>query len=63
MKLIMKRLFIIVVVSIVIFGFCSTRNMVSASEGVTSASGYQETDDNESGADGIGNNTILGGNV
>ena len=63
MKLRTERLFIVVVVSIVIFGFCSTMNMVSASEGVTSASGYQEIDDDEKGADGIGNNTILGGNV
>ena len=56
-------MFIIVVVSIVIFGFCSTMNIVFASEGVTSASGYQETDDDKKGADGIGNNAIFGGNV
>ena len=62
-KLRTERLFIVVVVSIVIFGFCSTMNMVSASEGVTSASGYQEIDDDEKGADGIGNNAIFGGNV
>ncbi len=58
-----ERLFIIVVVSIVIFGLCSTMNMVSADEGVTSASGYQEIDDDEKGAGGIGNNAIFGGNV
>jgi hypothetical protein len=63
MKLIKERLFIIVVVSIVISGFCSSRNMVSATEDVTSASGYQESDDNEKGADGIGSNAIFGGNV
>ena len=63
MRLRTERLFIIVVVSIVIFGFCSTRNMISASEGFTSASGYQETNDDEKGADGIGNNAIFGGNV
>ena len=63
MKLKMERLFIVVVVSVVIFGFCSTMTMVSADEGVTSASGYQEIDDDEKGADGIGNNAIFGGNV
>ena len=63
MRLRTERLFIIVVVSIVIFGFCSTKNMISASEGFTSASGYQETNDDEKGADGIGNNAIFGGNV
>ena len=30
---------------------------------VTSASGYQEPDDDEKGAGGIGNNAIFGGNV
>ena len=63
MRLRTERMFIIVVVSIVIFGFCSTMNIVFASEGVTSASGYQETDDDKKGADGIGNNAIFGGNV
>jgi len=63
MRLRTERLFIIVVVSIVIFGFCSTMNIVFASEGVTSASGYQEADDDKKGADGIGNNAIFGGNV
>lgn len=63
MELRTERLFIIVVVSIVIFGFCSTMNNVFASEGVTSASGYQETDGDKKGADGIGNNAIFGGNV
>ncbi len=58
-----ERLFIITVVSIVIFGLCSTINMVSADEGVTSASGYQEPDDDEKGTGGIGNNAIFGGNV
>ena len=63
MRLRTERLFIIVVVSIVIFGFCSTMNIVFASEGVTSASGYQETKEDKKGADGIGNNAIFGGNV
>ncbi len=59
-----KMMFIIVVVSLVIFGFCSTMNIVFASEeGFTSASGYNETNDDEKGADGIGNNAIFGGNV
>ncbi len=58
-----ERLFIILVVSIVIFGFCFTINMVSADEGVTSASGYQEIEDDEEGAGAIGNNAIFGGNV
>lgn len=59
-----ERMFIIVVASLVIFEFCSTMNIVSASEeGVTSASGYQETDDDEKSVDGIGNNAIFGGNV
>ncbi len=57
-----ERLFIIILVSIVIFGFCSTIKMVSAEEGVTSASGYQEINEEE-GAGGIGNNAIFGGNV
>jgi len=63
MRLRTERLFIIVVVSIVIFGFCSTMNIVSASEGVTSASGYQEAKDDTKEDDGIGNNAIFGGNV
>ncbi len=57
-----ERLFVIILVSIVIFGFCSTIKMVSAEEGVTSASGYQEINEEE-GAGGIGNNAIFGGNV
>ncbi len=64
MRLRTEKLFIIVVVSIVIFGFCSTMNTIFASdEGITSASGYQETDDDKKGADGIGSNAIFGGNV
>ncbi len=59
-----EMMFIIVVVSLVIFGFCSTMNTVfAAEEGFTSASGYNETNDDEKGADGIGNNAIFGGNV
>ncbi len=63
MRLKVERLFIVVVVSVVIIGFCSTMNMVSASEGVTSASGYQEIEDDEKDTGGVSNNTILGGNV
>ncbi len=64
MRLRTERLYIIAVVSLVIFGFCSTMNIVFASEeGFTSATGYQETNDDEKGSDGIGNNAIFGGNV
>jgi hypothetical protein len=59
-----EKMFIIVVVSLVIFGFCSTMNIVLASEeGFTSATGYQETRGDKKGADAIGNNAIFGGNV
>ncbi len=59
-----EMMFFIVVVSLVIFEFCSTMNIVFASEeGFTSATGYQETNDDEKGSDGIGNNAIFGGNV
>jgi len=59
-----ERMVIMVVVSLVIFGFCSTMNIVFASEeGFTSATGYQETNDDEKVSDGIGNNAIFGGNV
>ncbi len=59
-----EKMFIIVVVSLVIFGFCSTMNIVFAlEEGFTSATGYQETRDDKKGADAIGNNAIFGGNV
>ncbi len=59
-----EMMFLIVVVSLVFFGFCSTMNIVFASEeGFTSATGYQETNDDEEGSDGIGNNAIFGGNV
>ena len=64
MGLRMEKMFIIVVVSLVIFGFCSTMNIVFAvEEGFTSATGYQETRDDKKGADAIGNNAIFGGNV
>ena len=59
-----EKMFIIVVVSLVIFGFCSTMNIVFAvEEGFTSATGYQDAKDDKKGADGIGNNAIFGGNV
>ncbi len=59
-----ERMVIMVVFSLVFFGFCSTMNIVFASEeGFTSATGYQETNDDEKGPDGIGNNAIFGGNV
>ena len=64
MGLRMEKMFIIVVVSLVIFGFCSTMNIVFAvEEGFTSAAGYQDDKDDKKGADGIGNNAIFGGNV
>ncbi len=63
MRLKKERLFIIVIISTVILGFYSTLYMVSADEGVTSASGYQEIEDGEEGAGAIGNNAIFGGNV
>ena len=59
-----EMMFFIVVVSLVIFEFCSTMNIVFASEeSFTSASGYNKTNDDEKGADEIGNNAIFGGNV
>lgn len=59
MRLRTERLFVAVIIILVIFWFFSTFNRVSVSEeGFTSASGFQETDD-----DGIGNNAIFGGNV
>ena len=57
-------MFIMVVVSLVIFGFCSTMNIVFATEeGFTSASGFHETNNDKKDADGIGNNAIFGGSV
>ncbi len=59
-----ERMFIMVVVSLVIFGFYSTMNIVFATEeGFTSASGFHEANDDKKDADGIGNNAIFGGNV
>ena len=64
MRLRTEMMFIMVVVSLVIFGFCSTMNIVFATEeGFTSASGFHETNDDKKDADGIGNNAIFGGNV
>ncbi len=64
MQLRMESLFIIVLVSIAIFGSYSITNIVSASEeGVTSASGYQDPKEDKKDSDGIGNNAIFGGNV
>jgi len=64
MRLRTEMMFIMVVVSLVIFGFCSTMNIVFATEeGFTSASGFHETDDDKKDADGIGNNAIFGGSV
>lgn len=59
-----ERIFILIIVSLVVFGFCSAMNIVFASEeGFTSATGYQEINDDKKGTDGIGNNAIFGGNV
>ena len=64
MRLRTEMMFIMVVVSLVIFGFCSTMNIVFATEeGFTSASGFHETNNDKKDADGIGNNAIFGGNV
>ncbi len=64
MRLRTEMMFIMVVVSLVIFGFCSTMNIVFATEeGFTSASGFHEANDDKKDADGIGNNAIFGGNV
>ena len=64
MRLRTEMMFIMVVVLLVIFGFCSTMNIVFATEeGFTSASGFHETNDDKKDADGIGNNAIFGGNV
>ncbi|MFV1976163.1 MAG: hypothetical protein ACC651_10470 [Candidatus Scalindua sp.] len=64
MGLRMEKMFFMIVVSLVIFGFCSTMNIVFAvEEGFTSATGYQDAKDDKKGADAIGNNAIFGGNV
>ena len=64
MRLRTEMMLIMVVVSLVIFGFCPIMNIAFATEeGFTSASGFHEANDDKKDADGIGNNAIFGGNV